>query len=233
MVIPRKLSGKLKGIETALMGKKKTYPPRGIVFVSIEDQSGSMSHWRQPVGQFWPAVVKHFVESGGEKIAMLIFVLRVIVSGGVVTSEITTLADAKDPAYEPDGNTPLGNAFAATAKKLDDFFRDVVFPNEIAIRNFEVLVVSDLQANGETTEETAAGVAALLGLLKKFNGKVTVVGPDPAAMNVDLARELDVNERGVKYLDADPKSIVRITFDSLLAASRKLGGGSNPTVKNS
>src|SRR5690348_2426124 len=76
VVVRRNVAEKAKAVDAALAGRKKWYPTRAILFLAIEDQSGSMANWRQPVGQFWPAVTQHFIETGGEKVAALIFVLR-------------------------------------------------------------------------------------------------------------------------------------------------------------
>jgi len=122
-------------------------------------------------------------------------------------------------------------ALKAVAEKCEAFLHSKVYPQEVTVRNFEIVLVSDLQASGETEEETESGVDKFLELVKKHRAKVTLVGPDPGAMNHDLAGQLDVTERGIKYLDSDPKAVLAITFDSLVAASRGSLGGSNPAVR--
>ncbi len=206
-------------------------PGRVVLYVLVRDESGSMSRWRQRQGAFIPAVAAHLLEAGGPKVADLVYILYCVVSGGVVTTEFTPLGKATDPEFRPDGQTPIGQALKVVAEKCEAFLQSKVYPQEVSVRNFEILLVSDLQATGETEEETESGVREFLEVVKKHRGKVTVVGPDPEVMNEDLAKELDVSERGIKYLDADPKAVMNITFDSLVAASRTALGGSNPTIR--
>lgn len=209
----------------------KRLPSRIVVFVLVCDESGSMGHWRPRQGVFIPAVRSHLLEVGGPKIGDLVYILRCIVSGGVVTTEFEPLARAADPEFTPDGQTPIGRALKAVAEKCEEFLESKVYPQEVTVRNFEILIVSDLQATGESEEETEAGVGAFLAMVRHHRGKVTLVGPDPAAMNDQLAKKIDVSERGAKYLDSDPKAVLSITFDSLLAASRPALGGSDPAIR--
>jgi hypothetical protein len=206
-------------------------PGRIVLYVLVRDESGSMGKWRQRQGEFIPAVAAHLLEVGGPKVGDLVYILYCVVSGGVVTTEFTPLGKAADPEFNPDGQTPIGRALKAVAQKCEAFLESKVYPQEVTVRNFEILLVSDLQATGETDEETESGVRDFLELVKKHRGNVTVVGPDPGFMNDDLAKKLDVSERGVKYLDSDPRAVLNITFDSLLAASRPALGGSNPTIR--
>jgi hypothetical protein len=149
----------------------------------------------------------------------------------VVATDFAALNRAGDPVFVPDGQTPIGEALSSVADKCVEFLESRVFPEEATIRNFEILIVSDLKATGESREATEAGVEKFLDMTKKFRAKVNLVGPSPEAMDEELARRLDVNERGVKYLDSDPAAVLNITFDSLLAASRPALGGSNPAVR--
>lgn len=206
-------------------------PGRIVLYVLVRDESGSMSKWRQRQGEFIPAVRAHLLEAGGPKVGDLVYILYCVVSGGVVTTEFTPLGRATDPEFRPDGQTPIGQALKAVAEKCEAFLQSKVYPQEVTVRNFEIVLVSDLQATGEAKEETDAGVREFLELVKKHRGKVTVVGPDPEEMNHDLAAQLDVTERGIKYLDSDPKAVLNITFDSLVAASRTALGGSNPAIR--
>ena len=206
-------------------------PGRIVVLAVIRDESGSMSHWRQRQGDFIPQVAAHLIEVGGPKVGKLVFILYCVISGGVVTTEFVPLEKALDPDFRPDGQTPIGRGLMAVAEKCQLFLEQVVIPQEVTVRNFEILVVSDLQATGESPEETEAGVEAFLAMAKKFNAKLNVVGPDPEAMNGDLAGRLDVSGRGVKYLSSDPKAILAITFDSILAATGPALGGSNPPFR--
>ena len=206
-------------------------PRRIVVFVVIRDESGSMGRWRQRQGEFIPAVASHLIEVGGPKVGDLVYVAYVVVSGGVVSTDFTPLAKASDPEFNPDGQTPIGAALAAVADKVAEFFESRVFPEEVTVRNFEVLIVSDLKPTGEKEEETEAGVEKFFAMARKYRARVNLVGPSPEAMNEDLAARLDLNERGVKYLDSDPKAVLTITFDSLLSASRTSLGGSNPSIR--
>ena len=207
-------------------------PRRIVLFAVVRDESGSMSRWRQRQGEFLPQVTGHLIEVGGPKVGDLVYILYCVVSGGVVTSEFVPLAKASDITFVPDGQTPLGQALSVVAEKCEEFLKTKVFPQEVTVRNFEILLISDLRATGETLEETEAGVETFLATAKKYRAKINIVGPDPEAMNHDLAARLDVSERGIKYLDADPTSVITITFDSLLGASRLAVGGSNPSIRN-
>lgn len=211
--------------------KRDSFPRRIVVFLVVRDESGSMSPWRQQQGAFIPAVAAHLMEVGGPKVGDMIYLLYCVVSGGVVTTEFTPLNKASDPDFAPDGQTPIGKALSTVAQKCEEFLETRVFPEEVTVRNFEVLIVSDLKATGETKEETKAGVEKFVAMARKYRAKVNLVGPSPEEMDRELPETLDVSERGVKYLDADPKSIINITFDSLLSASRTSLGGSNPTIR--
>lgn len=199
-------------------------PRRIVVFVVIRDESGSMRPWRQRQGEFIPGMRQGLIASGGAKAADLVYVLYVVVSGGVVTTDFAPLSKAADPAFEPDGHTPIGAALAATAEKVEAFLVGTVFPAETTVKALEVVVVSDLVATGEEAGETDAGVAAFTAMAKKYRATVTVVGPSPEAMNHGLAARLDLGGKGVVYLDSDPAAVLKVTFDSLVAASRVLTG---------
>lgn len=205
-------------------------PRRLVVYVIVRDESGSMRTWRQRQGEFLSEVRAHVIEVGGPRIGDLVYLLYVVVSGIASATGFTPLSQASDPPFTPDGQTPIGQALALVAAKLEAFFESAVFPQEATVKNLEFLIISDLHATGETADQTEAGVAAFVATLRKFRGAITLVGPDPSAMNEELARRLDVSGRGIKYLDADPKSIISITFDSLMGASRVISGGSNPNV---
>ncbi len=205
-------------------------PPRLVLYVVIIDASGSMKTWLVRQGEFIPAVRSALVERGGPRVAELIYGMSVVVSGGVAASDFGPLSRANDPPYTPLGQTPIGTALGLVAEKLTVFLEQVVFPQNTAVRNLEVLIASDLFPTGEEPAETEAGVAAFVAAMRKFNGKVTIVAPDVAAVNTALANRLDLNERGVRSLDDDPKAVLNITFDSLLQASRKLTG-SNPRLR--
>jgi hypothetical protein len=202
-----------------------------VVFVVVRDESGSMRPWRQRQGEFIPQVAAHLIEVGGETVGDLVYVAYFVVSGGVVATDFVALSRAEDPAFIPDGQTPIGEALSSVADKCVEFLESRVFPEEVTVKNFEILIVSDLKATGESRDATEAGVEKFVDMAKKCRAKVNLVGPSPEEMDEALARRLDVNERGVKYLDSDPTAVLNITFDSLLAASRPALGGSNPAVR--
>lgn len=237
MLAPRKRKEPSIAATPALSGRPLAkwagdrLPRRIVVYVVVRDESGSMRTWRQRQGEFIPQVAAHLIEVGGEKVGDLVYVAYFVVSGGVVATDFVSLNRAEDPSFVPDGQTPIGEALAAVADKCADFLESRVFPADVTAKNFEVLIVSDLRATGETREATEAGVEKFLDMAKKYRAKVNLVGPSPEAMDEALARRLDVNERGVKYLDGDPTAVLNITFDSLLAASRPALGGSNPAVR--
>lgn len=201
-----------------------------MLYVVIIDASGSMETWLVKQGEFIPAVRAALIERGGARLADIIHGATFVVSGGVASTEFAPLSRATDPPYTPLGQTPIGRALGEVADKLTAFLEGTVFPQDATVRNLKVLIASDLFPSGEEPAETEAGVAAFVTAMKKFNGKVTVVAPDPEAFNRELAARLDLNERGVRFLDADPKAVFNITFDSLLQAGRKLTG-SNPRVR--
>lgn len=99
-----------------------------------------------------------------------------------------------------------------------------MFPDEVTVRDFQVLVFSDLYASGEKEAETQAGIARFAEVAKKYRAKVQVVAPEAGAVSVPTARALGVPEGEIKFLDADPKAVLTVTFDSLLQASRKVTG---------
>ena len=206
-------------------------PRRIVVYVVVRDESASMRTWRQRQGEFIPQVAAHLIEVGGEKVGDLVYVAYFVVSGGVVATDFVALNRAEDPAFIPDGQTPIGEALSSVADKCVEFLESRVFPEEVTVKNFEILIVSDLKATGEARDATEAGVEKFVDMAKKCRAKVNLVGPSPEEMDETLARRLDVNERGVKYLDSDPTAVLNITFDSLLAASRPALGGSNPAVR--
>lgn len=127
-------------------------PRRIVVFVVVRDESGSMGRWRQRQGEFIPAVAAHLIEVGGEKVGDLVYVAYFVVSGGVVATDFVPLNRAEDPSFVPDGQTPIGKALAAVADKCEGFLESRVFPEEVTVRNFEILIVSNLKATGESRE---------------------------------------------------------------------------------
>lgn len=201
-----------------------TLPRKIVVVVIVRDESGSMSKFRQRQGEFIPALQRHLVDAAGPKAADLVYVLYAVVSGGVATTEFAPLSRAAEPDYQVDGETPLGTAFSAVAEKFERFFEDRVFPDEVTVRDFQVLVFSDLYASGEKEAETQSGIARFAEAAKKYRAKVQVVAPEAGAVSVPTARALGVPEGEIKFLDADPKAVLTVTFDSLLQASRKVTG---------
>lgn len=207
---------------------KKRLPRRIVVVVVVRDESGSMAPWRTRRGEFVPQLCSGLVEAGGQQVAQLVYLMYVVVSGGVVTTEFAPLPEAVDPAYVPDGMTPIGAALSTVADKVEAFLTTCVFPNETTIKALEIVLVSDLKPTGEEEETTEAGVTQFVTMAKKYRANVTVVGPAPEAMNHELAARLDVGEKGVKYLDSDPKAVIKVTFDSVLGASHMLTGSRPP-----
>jgi hypothetical protein len=202
-----------------------------VLYVVIRDESGSLRLFRQAQGTFLPQVHQHVVDQGGPRVADLVYVLFVVISGGVVLTEFVPLSQATDPEFIPDGQTPLGQALALTTDKIVTFLETEVFPQETAVKAFEILISSDLMASGETAATTEEGMQKFLQMATKYHAAVTLLAPDEQSVNADVARQLDVSNRGVRYLNSDPKGILTVTFDSILGASRKLGG-SNPVVRN-
>lgn len=229
---PQKLVAPAEAATRQKIPAKSWWLPRRVVALAIfRDESGSMSPWRSRQGEFIPRLCQHVIEVGGDKVADFVYLLYVVVSGGVVHAGFAPLRHAADPAFEPDGMTPLGQGFSVVAEKCDDFFTHL-FENEVTVRDFEVAIFSDLQATGESAEETETGITKFLEMVKKYRGKVTIIGPTIEAMNADFAKRLDVNERGIKSLDStDPKAVYKWTFDSLMQMSRKASGGSKPSVR--
>lgn len=225
------VSRKDKSPKVAVVPAPAPFPRRVVVVPVVRDESGSMAHWRQKQGEFIPAVGASLIEVGGPKVGQLVYIINVVISGGVAMTEFEPLGQATDPEYTPDGQTPIGTALKAVAEKCEEFFETKIFPEEVTVKNFEVLIDSDLKPTGETAEQTEEGIRAFTAMCAKYRGKVNLVGPAPEAMNDELAARLDLNERGVKFLDADPKSILKITLDSLLNASRTSLGGSNPSIR--
>jgi hypothetical protein len=201
------------------------YPRRVTLFVILRDESGSMSKWRDRQGTFIPELLTALTDSGGPRVAELVYVLYVVVSGGVVTSGFSPLSKTTDPDYKPDGYTPIGQGLMTVADRIDSFTTTELVPNEVTVRDTRVAIISDLEPSDESAEATQAGVARFLEVVKKYKADVQLVGPSESAMNRALATELDVNGHGVMYLDSsDPKAVFKWTFDSLLSASRKLTG---------
>ncbi len=206
-------------------------PGRVVLMAIVRDESGSMSPWRQRQGEFIPQVAAHLIAVGGPKVGKLVYVLNCTISGEVVATDFAPLERAQDPAFVPDRQTPIGRGLKVVAEKCRRFLEEVAFPQEVTVRNFEVLIVSDLQATGESDEETEAGVEAFLAMARKFNAKVNVIGPDPEEMDEELAARLDISGRGVKYLDSDASSILDITFDSLMSATGHMPGGPESPIR--
>lgn len=197
-------------------------PPRIVLYVILIDDSGSMKPWRTRSGEFVPQVRAAVSARGDTKVNDLVYVMSVVVSGGVSATDFTPLGRAADPEYTPDGQTPIGAALKLVADNVTQFIEQTAFPQEVTIRNLEVLVVSDLHPTEESPEETEAGVTEFLAVMKKFSGRVTVVVPNAESCNKELADRLNVKGGGVRQLDADPKSVIHVTFESLIGASRKL-----------
>ncbi len=209
---------------------RPTYPRRVTLFTILRDESGSMATWREKQGKFVPGLLTALTDAGGPRIADMVYLLYVVVSGTVTTTGFAPLSAAKDPVFEPDGQTPIGQGLKTLADQLDGFVKKELIANEVTVSDIKVAAISDLHATGETDDETAAGVERFLEVVKKYKADVQLIGPSEAAMNNVLAATLDVNAHGVTYLDGgDPESVFKWTFDSLLSQSRKLTGSRRTT----
>ena len=201
------------------------YPRRVVLFKVMTDQSGSMSPWRLKQGTFVPGLTAALREAGGPRVDELVYANFVVVSGEVTASGFSQLKYATDPPYEPDGETPIGRALTVLADSLDAFVTTELVPNEVTVAGIKVALVTDLKPTGEPPDETEAGVERFLEVVTKYGAEVQLIGPSERDMNHALAKRLDVKGLGVKYLDdADPTSVFKWTFDSLLSLSRKFSG---------
>jgi hypothetical protein len=201
------------------------YPRRLTLFVILRDESGSMSRWREQQGTFVPALRTAITDAGGPRVGDLVYLLYGVVSGGVVFENFAPLSTAKDPVFEPDGHTPIGEGLKSLADKVDGFISKELIPNEVSVRDVKVAIISDLHPTEEEENVTAASVQRFVEVVKRFKADVQLVGPSESAMNQVLATSLDVSGNGVKYLDnADPRAVFTWTFDSILSQSRKLSG---------
>jgi len=202
------------------------WPPRRISLVGIiRDESGSMSPYRNKQGGFIPKLLQTINDELGTRTSDLVGILYAVVSGGVAIQDSGSLTAAKDPDYQSDGDTPLGTAFLAVADKVEEFFKKTVFPGEITIPAFEFLVLSDLFATGETSEQTMNGVNSFIDVMKKYRATVRIVVPNKESYDRSIAALLDLSGKGVSILDeTDPTALFRFCFDSVKNVSRRPSG---------
>jgi hypothetical protein len=229
MTMPRK-SDRKKSLSGILERKSKI--PKRIVLVSIiRDESGSMSRWRTEQGQFIPSLTARLRDLAGPSFINTVYVQYTVISGGHVSSAIGPICELSDPTFIPDGNTPLGTALGAVANSLQSFIDNEVFPNEVTIRNFEIMLISDCLPAGETASQTKEGVDAFIKFANSYRAKVSVVVPDESANKNDWVQALNTSDREVRTLQANPADLLNVTFESLVAASVQFGR-SNPNVRN-
>lgn len=217
MAMPRKTK------EPMSLGVKKRMPKRIVLFSIVRDESGSMRNWRTQQGQFVPRLIEKLRNAAGSSFINSVYVQYTVISGGHVSTKIAPLEELADPTYVPDGSTPLGTALGSVSDTLKSFVEQEVFPEEVTVRNFEVLVISDCEPTGEKEQETLDGIDRFVQFAKTYNAKIQVVVPDEAAKKNDLVKRINVSDRPCASLDVDPQSLINITFESLYAASRKLG----------
>ena len=61
-------------------------PRRITLLVIVRDESGSMSTYRMKQGRFVPALLKAVHEAGGPRVGELVYVLYIVLSGGVIVA---------------------------------------------------------------------------------------------------------------------------------------------------
>jgi len=217
--------------ETSSLVVKKRMPKRIVLFSIVRDESGSMKTWRSQQESFVPRLPEKLRVTAGPSFIDTIFVQYTVISGGHVSTTIAPIEELADPTYIPDGSTPLGNALGSVADSLKEFVEKRVFPEEVTIRNFEILIISDCDPTGETVQETRDGIDRFLQFAQTYNAKVQVVVPDEASKNNELVQRVNVSDRPCVSLDVDPESLINVTFESIYAASRKLGK-SDMSIRN-
>jgi uncharacterized protein YegL len=195
--------------------------PRKIVLVGIlRDESDSMSVYRRP--GFSEMVIKGVKDRVGERALNQVYVHLGVISDGVVHSDIAPLGKLKVPEFMPNGSTPLGTGLKKHVELAEAFF-EKLFEQEVTVRHYETVIISDLKPDGESPEQSNAGITAFINHQAKYRGKTTVIGP-AEAMDWMIATRLGVSKESVQPLDkADPETLLQFTLDSLTQVSRKLG----------
>lgn len=219
-----------KNPKSIIVGRKPI-PKRIVLFSIIRDESGSMENWRDKQGLFVPAIAERLRNAAGPNFIKTVFVQYTVISGGFVSSEIGPLDEITDPTYTPNGSTPLGNALTHATDKLQKFYEEVVIPQEITVRNFEILLISDCIPAGESIEDSKAGIERFIRFAGSHHAKVSIVVPDDAAKSNGLIQFLNISDRPTKTLADNPDDLLNVTFESLYQASRKIGN-SNPAIRN-
>jgi uncharacterized protein YegL len=197
------------------------FPKKMVLIGIVRDESDSMRFFRRP--SFYESVINGVRSRIGERALSQVYIHLGVISDGVVHSEIAPLARLAIPAFVPDGSTPLGSAFSQHVERAESFFKKV-FEQEVSVRHYETLIVSDLKPEGETLEQTNAGIAAFMNHQAKYRGKTTVIGPSPDTMDWLVAARLGVSRENIQYLDkANPDTLLQFTLDSITQITGKLG----------
>lgn len=225
MPMPRKNSPK------NMLDAKRRIPNRMVLFSIIRDESGSMARWREKQGQFIPAITEKLRNIGGPEFIKKIYLQYTVISGGVVYSSIGPMDEVSDPKYKPDGCTPLGTALGLAADQLRNFIDHEVLPNEISIRNLEILLISDCLPSGEQLSETRAGIEKFSEFLTNYRAFISVVVPNEEAKAGEWVQRVNLTDRPIRSLSDNPEDLIQISFESVLQASRKIGV-SDPHIRN-
>lgn len=215
-------SGQQEKDQLASLRKYEGLPyPKKIVLVGIlRDESDSMSVYRRPA--FYEKVIKGVKDRVGERALSQVYVLLGVISDGVVHSEIAPLGKLKVPDFNPNGSTPFGTCLKNHVELAEAFF-EKLFAQEVSVRHYETVIISDLKPDGESSEQTNAGITAFINHQSKYRGKTTVIGP-VEAMDWMIATRLGVSKESVQPLDkTDPETLLQFTLDSITQVSRKLG----------
>jgi hypothetical protein len=230
MAMPRK-SERIKSLSRVLQERKTKIPKRITLFAIIRDESGSMSRWRNQQGQFIPSLTAGLREVAGPNFINSVYVQFTVICGGHVSSAIGPIDKLSDTTFVPDGNTPLGTSLSAVANDLQSFIDNEVHSNDVTIRNFEILLISDCLPAGETASQTKEGVAAFTTFATKYQAKIQIVVPADSDKKNEWVQALNISDREVRTLQSNPADLINVTFESLVAASVQFGR-SNPNVRN-
>jgi hypothetical protein len=195
--------------------KERLIPSKPTPVVIVVDKSGSMSDYHPRTGEFTSLVVTGMKEIDPRALNVIFLLVLVMGADGIKTNGWQKLGEATDVPHEDDGPTPLGKTLDLASDRLHTFvFEDLVKADSHS-RPPEVLVLSDLHPTGEASEVTEAGFEKLVALVKKLKGRITVVGPTPELTHQENARKLLGPERPVKYLDSDPKGLLKIVLNTM------------------
>lgn len=197
-------------------------PKRIVMIYIILDESDSMSIFRRP--GFVQEMITALRKRVGERAIKQIYVKYAILSTIVTSTQFIPLSLLSQPSYEANGSTPLGQALSEVSKDGSKFIEEKVLPAEVSIRHHQCLLITDGIPDGESKEQTDAGVKAFVEHQTKYRVKTTIVGPSKEVMNWPIIERLGISKESVQYLNkADPETLLNFTVDSLVQASRKLG----------